>query len=234
MIVGSRMLYPEEVSFWDAELLQISVYNGMKGNLDLMQDCVLACKKACIGYVIHPVRYSLLKEEMFKDLREMAEWTDLALILHDERAPDGKRLAGEHEDRFRNALKELDSITTVSFENSTHTADVRWFWKNYADNSITLDIGHIESSGLNSLEFVASFDEHIIKKIQFIHMHRNNGLRGGITDHWPLSHNCREVKALEVLLKIKSDVSVILEINEIEEIDKSLDILRSLRDKLRT
>ncbi len=231
MIVGSRILYPEEVSFWDTEILQISVYNGMKGNLGLMTDCARACREAGIRYVIHPVRYSLLQEEMFQDLREIAECADLALILHDERNPHGERLKGQYDARFRKALEELKSITSISFENSTDTADVQWFWNNYAD-SVTLDIGHIESSGLNSVEFVRSLDEICIEKIQFVHMHRNNGFRGGITDHWPISHACRELRALEELLKIKSDVSVILEINEIEEIQESLEILKLLRDKL--
>ncbi len=205
----------------------------MKGNLELMMGCAHACREADIRYVIHPVRYSLLQEDMFQDLRKIAEWADLALILHDEKTPDGGRLKGQHDARFRKALEELKSITSISFENSTDTADVKWFWNNYADNSITLDIGHIESSGLNSVEFIRSLDKECIEKIQFVHIHRNNGLRGGITDHWPLRLDCREIKALEELIKIKSDVSVILEINEIEEIQDNLEILKSLRDKLR-
>lgn len=231
MIIGSRILYPEEVGLWDVELLQISVYRGMKDNLNLMRDCAQRCKEVGIRYVVHPVEYSPLREEVFKDIREMAEWSDLALILHDVKTPDGERLNGEYDIRFRSALEELVSITNVSFENATDTGDVRWFWSTYAD-SITLDIGHVESSGLDSVDFVRSLDDDSIKKIQFVHMHRNNGLHGGITDHWPLTPDCREIRAFKELIRKKPDVSVILEINETDMIGASLRLLSALRDEL--
>lgn len=182
-------------------------------------------------YVLHPVKYSLLQDDMMKDIMTMAGSADLALILHDERGPDGERLGGEYEIRFRDALEELRSISPVSIENATDTGDIHWFWDNFAD-SITLDIGHVEVSGIDSVDFVTSLDEENINKIQFVHMHRNNGMHGGITDHWPLNRDCREIRALEELLRIKPDVSVILEINEIEEINKSLDILKGLRNRV--
>ncbi len=231
MIIGSRVLYPEEVGLWDAELLQISVYHGMQGNLSLMRDCARRCRDAGIRYVVHPVEFSPLSEEVFKDIREMAEWADLALILHDVKNPDGERLNGEHDIRFRSALEELASITTVSFENATDTGDVRWFWSEYAD-SITLDIGHVESSGRDSVDFVKSLDDSSIKKIQFVHIHRNNGWHGGITDHWPINSDCREVRAFRELIKRKPDVSVILEINEVEETEDSLNLLREIGARL--
>ncbi|KPJ97796.1 MAG: hypothetical protein AMK71_12515 [Nitrospira bacterium SG8_35_4] len=231
MVIGTRVLYAEEVEYWNAELLQISVYHGMDNNIEMMEKSAQACREAGIRYVIHPVRYSLLQEEMLEDVLRMAEWTGLALILHDERTPEGKRLSGQDETRFRHALKKLQSVTTVSFENAVDTGDIHWFWEKFAD-SVTLDIGHVESSGLDSVAFVNALDKTVLGKIQFVHIHRNNGLRGGITDHWPLSSDCREIKALKSLLQVKNDINVILEINEIEQIDKSLDILRSLRDEL--
>jgi len=231
MVIGTRVLYAEEVEYWNAELLQISVYHGMDNNIEMMEKTAQACREAGIRYVIHPVRYSLLQEEMLADVLRMAEWTGLALILHDERTPEGKRLSGQDETRFRHALKKLQSVTTVSFENAVDTGDIHWFWEKFAD-SVTLDIGHVESSGLDSVAFVNALDKTVLGKIQFVHIHRNNGLRGGITDHWPLSSDCREIKALKSLLQVKNDINVILEINEIEQIDKSLDILRSLRDEL--
>ncbi|HDH10978.1 MAG TPA: hypothetical protein ENG83_02020 [Nitrospirae bacterium] len=231
MIIGTRVLYPEEVESRNAELLQISVYRGMQGNLDFMRRSALACRKAGISYVIHPVGYSLLEGDTFKALREMAEWADLALILHDEKTPDGERIEGRYATLFREMLGKLESVTSVSFENATDTRDAEWFWNNFAD-SVTLDIGHIESSGLESPEFVRSLDESSINKIQFVHMHRNNGLHGGITDHWPLRPGCRELRALEELIKIKPDVSVILELNEVEEISENLALLKEFRDRL--
>jgi hypothetical protein len=86
----------------------------------------------------------------------------------------------------------------------------------------------VESAGLDSVEFVRSLDHGIIDKLQFVHMHRNNGLRGGITDHWPLIPDCMELRALRELLNLKSDISVILEINELEIIGESLKLLREL------
>ena len=229
MIVGTRVVYPEEVNLWNAEILQISVYRGMQDNLECMRMCADACRQAGIRYVLHPVKYSLLQEETFSDLREMAELSDLALIVHDERTPDGNRLEGNFKAQFSDALEQLQSITHISIENATDTGDVQWFWDTFA-RSITLDIGHIESFGLNAEAFVRSIHEDIVKMIQFVHMHRNNGMHGGITDHWPLTPDCREVRALKELVKMKPDVSVILEINEIEEIDDSLEILRALRN----
>jgi len=231
MKIGTRVLYPEEVDIWEAELLQISVYYGMKHNLDIMSDCVHACKKAGIRYVIHPVGYSLLDQEMLKDIRRMAEYADIAMILHDERSPDGGRMGGRNKDSFLDALAELGSVTGVSFENASNTHDVRWFWDTFAE-SITLDIGHVESSGLNSVDFVRTLDEEHLRKIRFVHMHRNNGLHGGITDHWPLTAGCREMEALRNLPGVRDDVSVILEINEIEMIPESLDILKALRKEI--
>lgn len=225
------MLYPEEVEYWNADLLQVSIFRGMNGGLEFMRKCARACKNSGISYVIHPVKYSLLKKDIFEDLMEMAGLADLALILHDEKSPDGGRLEGESGDVFRKSLEKLSAVTHVSLENSADTADINWFWNNFAD-SITLDIGHVESSGLNSVEFVNALDEATINKIRFVHIHRNNGLRGGITDHWPLTPDCREISALRELIKIKPDVSVILEINEVEEINESLDILRTLRQGL--
>ncbi|MEW6599342.1 MAG: hypothetical protein AB1499_00070 [Nitrospirota bacterium] len=228
MLIGTRVLYPEEVDYWDADLLQISVYRGMEGGLDFMRKCVRVCKDAGVRFVIHPVKYSLLQQDTFGELLEMAELADLALILHDEKSPDGSRLSGESESMFRKSLDRLREVTEVSLENSTNTRDIHWFWNNFAD-SVTLDIGHVESSGLDSVDFVQSLDETVIEKLRFVHIHRNNGLRGGITDHWPLAPGCRELNALRELLNVKSDISIILEINEIEKINESLGLLRGLR-----
>lgn len=229
MRIGTRLVNPEEVGLWNAELLQISVYRNMENNLDIMIDSARACREAGIDYVIHPLGYSLLDEKVFETLALIAEWSDLALILHDERTPEGERLTGSNKMQFQRSIDELGAITHISLENSTNTADVQWFWETFAD-SITIDIGHIESAGLNSVEFIKSLDDDIIHKIEFAHMHRNNGLHGGITDHWPLRRECREIKALEELMKKKSDISVILELNETDEIGESLSILNELRN----
>jgi hypothetical protein len=231
MKIGTRIVRPEEVSRWDAELLQITVYGGMEYNLSTMRKCVRSCREARIPFVIHPVGYSLLDEGGRADLREMAMAADLALILHDERTGEGQRIEGGSESVFRGFLDELRSLASISFENATDTADVRWFWKQYAD-AITLDIGHAEVAGFDSVAFVQTLDEETLRKIQYVHIHRNNGTHGGITDHWPLTPGCREVEALRKLLRRKSGIGVILELNETEQIGESLGILRHLRDEL--
>ncbi len=229
MRIGTRLVYPSEVGIWNAELLQISVYRNMENKLDIMKDSVRACRDAGFSYVIHPVGYSLLDDETFETLALIAEWSDLALILHDERTPEGERLTGSHEILFQQSIDKLGTMTHISLENSTNTSDVQWFWNKFAD-SITIDIGHIESAGLNSVEFIKSLNSDIIRKIEFVHIHRNNGLHGGITDHWPLRRDCRELTALKELMKKKSDINVILELNEVDEIGDSLSLLDELRN----
>jgi hypothetical protein len=228
MNIGTRIIYPDEVGLWDVDLLQISVYHGMKDNVEVMKKCVGRCREKGIRYVIHPIQYSLPNGEMFIDLQEMAEWSDLALILHDEKGPDWQRIRGEHRTNFKRLVSELQSVTPISFENATDTKDVVWFWNNYAE-SITLDIGHVELAGIDSIEFIKSLDKAIIEKIQYVHLHRNNGWRNGLTDHWYITPDCQEMKALRELLRIKQDICIILEVNETEKIGENLEILKALR-----
>ncbi len=161
----------------------------------------------------------------------MAEWSDLALILHDEKERDWQGITGEHGTNFRILVSELQSVTPVSFENATDTRDVVWFWNNYAE-SITIDIGHVESARIDSIEFLQSLDKKIIDKIQYVPLHRNNGWRNGLTDHWYIIPDCKEMNALRELLRIKQDIGIILEVNETDKIGKNLELLKTLRDKL--
>jgi hypothetical protein len=231
MRIGSRIVHPDEVGLWSAEISQISVYRGAKDNLVLMRQCASRCREAKIPYVIHPVNYSLFDQKTLRDLQEMAEWADLGLILHDERTETGLRIQGDAETLFRENLDRLAVKSAISFENSTHTGDILWFWARYAD-AITVDLGHVEAWGTDSLAFVRSLDDETLRKVRYLHLHRNNGLHGGITDHWPLTRNCREVLALREFLLRKSDVDLLLEINETESIRESLGILSNIREEL--
>ncbi len=192
-----------------------------------------ACRSAHIRYVIHPVEYTLSevrperRKILMDDLRVMAERADLALIVHDESMPGGKRLADEETDAYRQSLLELSRLCVVSIENAGANKDVTRFWREYAE-SITLDMGHLEVAGIDSIKFVKSLDSDILEKIDFIHMHRVNGVRGGIRDHWGLTEDCRELIALKELLARKRGLRLILEIIEAEDVEKSLDLLRSL------
>jgi hypothetical protein len=231
MRIGSRIVHPSEVGLWTAEIFQISVYRGVKDNLVLMRQCAERCRDAKIPYIIHPVHYSLFDRNALQDLQEMAEWADMCMILHDERTAEGLRIEGEAETSFREALGRLAAKIPISFENSTNTGDVRWFWAKYAD-SLTVDLGHVEAWGLDCLAFVKALDEATLQKVHYVHMHRNNGRHGGITDHWPLTRDCREVIALRELLLRKKDADLLLEINETDGIEESLEILRNIRDAL--
>jgi sugar phosphate isomerase/epimerase len=228
MIIGTRVVHAEEVTRWDAELLQISVYRFWEDSINVMKQTASACRDVNIPYVIHPVGYTVMNEETFGDITMMARLSDRALILHDERTSEGERIDGDHAEEFRKRIETLQAHAYISFENATDTGDVKWFWNKFA-GSITLDIGHVESSGRNSLEFVRSLDASFVNKIEYVHMHRNNGLRGGLTDHWPLTAECREYRALDTLIKIKPEISVILEINELDDVADSLNLLRNLR-----
>jgi hypothetical protein len=231
MRIGHRVVNPGDVGRWEADLIQITVYRGMPGNLRLMHECAGACRRKGIPFVVHPVSYRVLHEGSMEDLRVMAGDADMALILHDEPAPGGGRLSGPHEERFLAAIEELGAVVPISFENALNTADAPWFWARYAE-SVTLDLGHMEAAGLDSVEYVASLDEECIRKVKYVHIHRNGRLRGGLTDHWPLRPGCSELRALRELMHRTRGIDVILEINETEETGGSLGLLRSLREEM--
>jgi sugar phosphate isomerase/epimerase len=201
--------------------------------MDTMLKTVDACRSRSIRYVIHPVEYWLseLRPERRKttmdDLRTMARHTDLALIVHDEGLKGGKRLTDEAAEAYREALFELSKLCHVSIENATNSRDIKWFWREHAA-SITLDIGHLEVAGIDSIEFVKNLESDFIDLIDFVHMHRVNGIRGGIRDHWGLTEDCRELRALKHLLGRKQRLKVILEVIEAEDVEKSLNLIQNL------
>lgn len=233
MLYGYRITNKEEVGLYDVDLIQVSFYNGWGIGLRELEEITSLCKEKKIKYVIHPVNFFLSetrpkeREETMEALRLMARWTDMALIMHDEGVPLGGRLFGLWEKNYRDALYELEEICKVSIENANNSYDAKWFWRNFA-SSITIDIGHLEAAGIDSYKAVRDFPSDLLNRLEFVHLHRNNGLRAGLTDHWPITRKCREVKALEGLLKIKSDIKVILEVNETEAIEENLRILEEI------
>ncbi len=228
MLVGYRITGPEEAGRFRADLVQISVYRGAEGNAARVSACAQACRKIGRPYVIHPVNYPLLLEDphVLSELRAMAEWSDLGFIFHDEVAPGGGRVTGRLAGTLR---KNMDALQApISFEDAVNIADVLWFWRNFAA-SITLDVGHLESAGIDSLEFVKNLDPETLGKIDFVHMHRKHLLRGGLTDHWPLVPGCREFEALKELIKSRPGVRAILELNE-DETEDNLKLLYALEE----
>jgi sugar phosphate isomerase/epimerase len=226
MRAGYRVVNPGEVGKWGGDIVQISVYRGGKDNLGRAGDCARACEGKGMAYVLHPVGYSMLAPSLREELLAMTAHAGEALILHDERH-EGARVEGGEADMLMETLEALKGRCQVSIENATDTSDALWFWEQYADN-ITLDMGHMESQGINAVEFVKALPDAVIEKVRYVHMHRNAELRGGITDHWPLRPGCAELLGLEKLLSRKRDVAVILELNEREETAESLALVREL------
>lgn len=233
MIFGYRITEKEEVGLYNADLIQVSFYKGWGMRIDELKEITSLCREEKIRYVIHPVNFFLSetrpkeREETMEALRLMAQWTDLGVIIHDECTPFGGRLFGLWERNYRQALEELQGLCRISIENANNSRDAIWFWRNFA-SSITLDIGHLEAAGINAYKAVRDFPDDLLGKLEYIHLHRNNGLRAGLTDHWPVTRRCRELKALESLLKRKPDIKVILEVNETEAIEENLRIVKEL------
>lgn len=227
-----RVTQPEEVSQFPADFLQVSVFWGWPNAIETMLKTVEECRSHAIPYVIHPVEYPLSETRperrriIMEDLSIMAAKTDLALIVHDETMKGGKRLSGESSDAYSEALLQLSKICPVSIENATNSLDVKWFWSEYA-SSITLDIGHLEVAGIDSAEYARALEPEYLSRVEYVHMHRVNGVRGGIRDHWGLIEGCREVVALRNLSDRKRDLRVILEVIGPEETEKSLHLLKS-------
>ncbi len=230
MRIGTRIFNPIEVTLWDVEVVQITFYSGVEGNIKRMEECVRMCREKGLPYFIHPVGYSILDDRVTDDLKTMARWADLGLILHDVKGEDGERLSGIEEERFRRCLDQLSRVTPVSFENATDNSDILWFWRHFPA-SVTLDIGHLEAAGIDSVDFVRSLDEGITRRIDCVHIHRYDGREGPIPDHWPLERGCKELKALKALLEKKADVDVILEVNDTSKVEENLKLLKGLREE---
>lgn len=231
MKIGTRVIRPEDVKRWNAELYQISMYRGWIDDIELVKQCLFACRDKGVPCVLHPVGFPLLDPDSFQRLKVIAQETGELIILHDEKGPGSRRLTGDDADQYRDAIKELSSMVPLSFENATDTHDAHWFWGQFAE-SVTLDIGHVEAAGMNSVEYVQNLHQDLINRMEYIHMHHNGSFRNGLTDHHPLRAGCRELAALEALVLRKHEVAVILEINETHMIDHSLGLLRDLRDRV--
>jgi len=233
MLAGYRVVSPEEVGFWPGDFVQVSCYKWLDNRMALMNECIKRCRTQGIPYVIHPVGYELLKsnKEELEEVREMAMKAGWALLLHDERT-DGARIHGKDIGRLWKIINELERHTMLSFENAASTEDAPWFWKTFAD-SVTVDIGHIEASGFDSVGYIESLDGDIIEKVHYVHLHRKGPFRSGLIDHWPVKAGCRELDALRVLLGKRPDARVILELNEVEETGENLNLVRSLWEEVR-
>jgi sugar phosphate isomerase/epimerase len=241
MEIGYRVAFKNEVGCFPADLVQISYWKRFGPTLEQIEETVGRCQTLGVRYVIHPV-FTLLsetrpghREKNREELTRLATLTDLGLIVHDETLPGGARLKDKDLEAYRNTLEYLKGLCPVSVENATNTADIEWFWREMG-GPITLDVGHFEASGIDSIEKMDALPEAFLSRVDYVHMHHNNGKHGDgkITDHWPLTVECREVQALRKLLRRKQNVSVILEVNEMEQLGESLAILHEIRESLDT
>ncbi|WKZ32789.1 MAG: hypothetical protein QY316_12915 [Thermodesulfobacteriota bacterium] len=216
---------------FDLELVQISVWHGSDEDFERVDFLARKLRDQKRRFVIHPSRLYLSEtrpevwEYYLRHLKKYAFISDLGLIVHDETLAWGGRLHGAWAEAYRSALTELEAICPVSIENASYSPDALWFWESFA-NSITFDIGHFEAAGIDCLELINSLSSDLIKKIQFIHLHRNNGPKEvGITDHWPLEEGCQEIAVLKALLKLRPEVGVILEVDGEDDLKNSLSFL---------
>lgn len=215
--------------------VQISVFKEWGGTIEQASRLAEYCRAIGLRYVMHPVGFYLSEtreSERIKTLdflRRLASITDTALIVHDEGTPWGTRLEGIFERAYVRAIEELSGACPVSIENAHNTPDIKWFWNHYAKKSVTLDIGHVEAAGMDSIEFVNSLDDNIINKIDFVHIHKCNGQRkDGSNDHWGLDPVCRELQSLRQLLKKKKDAVIICEVVEKNDIKSTLKLIEAV------
>ncbi len=227
MKTGSRVLSPGEVGLYDVDIIQVAFYEGGSDGIRAMEACACRCRELNIPFVLHPVGYTVLYGPHRDELMQAAKLADRGMIIHDETSPEGGRLTGERGDRFRAALRGLESMTAVSIENAADTRDIQWFWNTYA-GSVTIDIGHLEAAGISSAEFMQALDDKTVAKVNYVHLHRQDGWHDNLTDHWPLTAGCKELNGLEALLRRKQDFTVILEIAGIGGVPESLALVREL------
>lgn len=231
MNLGFRISDDQYLDAFDLDLVQISVWHGSEEDFERVGFLARKLRDQKRRFVIHPSRIYLsetrleVREYYLRYLKKYASISDLGLIVHDETLAWGGRLQGAWAEAYRSALTELEAICPVSVENAAYSPDALWFWESFA-NSITFDIGHFEAARIDCLELINRLSSDLVKKIQFIHLHRNNGPKEiGITDHWPLEEGCPEIVVLKALLKLRPEVSVILEVDGEDGLKNSLSLL---------
>jgi sugar phosphate isomerase/epimerase len=228
MQIGYRIIRPEEIGTQVLPVVQISLWReahwgAVDGERGVVQAIAMAeeCRRRNIRFVFHPLEYPLAADRSDATmgvLQRLSTYADLGIIIHDEGTERGGRLNGSTEIKYEARVHEISRRCPVSIENSFSSTDILWFWERFvlpqnANVSITLDIGHLESAGIDAVSFVKNLSDPFVNRISFVHMHHKGGNRGGVVDHWPLEPGCREIEALKVLLGRKRDLVIILELD---------------------
>lgn len=245
MKLGYRIIRPQDVGIHSLQFAQISLWRsanwGIAEGESAVQEAIEiagACKAFGIRTVFHPLEYPLsgaYAPQSLGVMRRLMSAADLGIIIHDEGGTGGARLSAEEESAFERNLLAISSFCHVSIENSFNSSDVTWFWERFAvstsdDVSITLDIGHLELAGIDSIAFVRNMPQRLIDRMRFVHMHHHDEWQSyGVKDHRPLLPGCREIEALKVLLKRKNDLWVVLELDAAQDgMRQSIELLQSI------
>ncbi len=244
MELGYRIIRPKDVgtqplSFAQISLWRVANWGVSEGDRAVEEAVEIAreCKSRGIRTVFHPLEYPLSNKHAERTLdvmRRLSTAADLGIIIHDEGGACGKRLSAGEADCYEKSLREIGGHCHVSIENSYNSGDITWFWERFVvpvapDRvSITLDIGHLELSGIDSVAFVRNMPQRLVERVRFAHMHHHDpqGQRP-VKDHRPLIPGCLETEALKELLQRKPDIWVVLELDAAEDgMRRSIELLR--------
>jgi len=245
MELGYRIIRPDDVGKYPLPFAQISLWRTAnwdvaEGEEAVRQAIAIAqtCKTHGIRTVFHPLEYPLTNAagpQTLDVMRRLAAASDLGIIVHDEGNAGGMRLTDVEAGAYEKNVKEISGLCHLSIENSYNSGDSTWFWERFVvpslrNVSITLDIGHLELAGLDSVSFIRDLPQRLAGRIQFVHMHHHDaGESRAVKDHKPLVPGCREIEALKALLKRKSDVRVVLELDAAEDgMGRSIELLKNL------
>jgi sugar phosphate isomerase/epimerase len=244
MQIGYRIIRPGDVGTQSVNFAQISLWrsanwgvsDGDRGVREAIETAG-ECRKRGIRTVYHPLEYPLTGEhasETVEVMKKLAGSCDLGIIIHDEGGENGSRLSGAKSVQYGLNARTLSRHCHVSIENSYNSGDIIWFWEQFVvpmpeTVSLTLDIGHLELAGIESTAFVETMPEHLIARLQFVHMHHHSAEAKGVKDHRPLVPGCREIEALAILAKRKKNLWVIVELDAAEEgMKQSIELLQKL------
>ena len=244
MQIGYRIIRPSDIGTQAVNFAQISLWrkadwgvtDGERGVLEAISTA-RRCREKGIRTVFHPLEYPMTgrhADGTVDMIRQLATVSDLGIIIHDE-GGEGGRLSGVEAVQYGVNVRSLSRICPVSIENSYDSGDITWFWERFVlpmpdAVSITLDIGHLELAGIDSVGFVKAMPENLISRLQFVHMHHHDGDGPhAVKDHRPLVPGCREIEALKLLLKRKKDLRVIVELDAADQgMKDSIELLRRL------
>jgi len=248
MELGYRIIRPDDVGKYSLSFAQISLWRTAnwdvaEGEEAVRQAIAIAqtCKTRGIRTVFHPLEYPLTNAagpQTLDVMRRLAAASDLGIIVHDEGNAGGMRLMAAEAGMYEKNVMEISGLCHLSIENSYNSGDSTWFWERFvvpapSDVSITLDIGHLELAGLDSVSFIRDLPQRLVERITFVHLHHHDaGEPRAVKDHKPLVSGCREIEALKVLLARKSDVRVVLELDAAEDgMGRSIELLEQLRNE---